>query len=180
MRRTRLTDRRQLRLWPNWRHFAFLTDLDGDAASVDAFHREHAVVELDIRDLKEGAGLEHLPSGNFHANSAWLQCAVLAHNLIRWTATTGQPATAEARRSPHVPDPPRRCSRPPRQPRRHTHPAGPAQLAMAAMVRAATLHAARTAARPRVAREQRLAHRTRPPCADTPTEARSLDQRVPA
>ncbi len=97
MRRTRLTDRRQLRLWPNWRHFAFLTDLDGDAASVDAFHREHAVVELDIRDLKEGAGLEHLPSGNFHANSAWLQCAVLAHNLIRWTATTGQPATADKR-----------------------------------------------------------------------------------
>jgi DDE family transposase len=97
VRRTRLTDRRQLRLWPNWRHFAFLTDLDGDAVTVDAFHREHAVVELDIRDLKEGAGLEHLPSGNFHANSAWLQCAVLAHNLIRWTAPTGQPATADER-----------------------------------------------------------------------------------
>ncbi len=97
VRRTRLTDPRQLRLWPNWRHFAFLTDLDGDAIEVDAFHREHAVVELDIRDLKEGAGMQHVPSGNFHANSAWLQCAVLAHNLIRWTATTGQPAGAEQR-----------------------------------------------------------------------------------
>ncbi len=97
VRRTRLTDRRQLKLWPNWRHFAFLTDLDGDAISVDAFHREHAVVELDIRDLKEGAGLEHVPSGNFHANSAWLQCAVLAHNLIRWTATVGQAAPVEQR-----------------------------------------------------------------------------------
>ena len=53
------------------------------------FHRRHAVVELAIRDLKEGAGLDHIPSGNFHANSAWLQCAVLAHNLIRWTATLG-------------------------------------------------------------------------------------------
>ena len=31
----------------------------------------------------EGAGLDHVPSGNFHANSAWLQCTVLAHNLIR-------------------------------------------------------------------------------------------------
>jgi hypothetical protein len=92
VRRTRLVDRRQLRLWPNWRHFAFLTDLDGDAISVDTFHREHAVVELDIRDLKHGAGLEHVPSGNFHANSAWLQCAVLAHDLIRWTASLGQPA----------------------------------------------------------------------------------------
>ena len=56
---------------------------------IDRFHRQHAVVELAIRDLKEGAGLEHVPSGNFHANSAWLQCAVLAHNLIRWTATLG-------------------------------------------------------------------------------------------
>jgi hypothetical protein len=97
IRRTRLTDRRQQKLWPDWRHFAFLTDLAGDAVSVDAFHRQHAVVELDIRDLKDGAGLEHVPSGNFHANSAWLQCAVLAHNLVRWTATVGQPATADRR-----------------------------------------------------------------------------------
>jgi hypothetical protein len=97
VRRTRLTDRRQQKLWPDWRHFAFLTDLDGDAVTVDAFHREHAVVELDIRDLKEGAGLEHVPSGSFHANSAWLQCAVLAHNLIRWTATVGQTTPIEQR-----------------------------------------------------------------------------------
>ena len=89
VRRTRLTDTAQQRLWPDWRHHAFLTDLDGDAVSVDAFHRHHAVVELAIRDLKEGAGLDHVPSGNFHANSAWLQCAVLAHNLIRWTAIIG-------------------------------------------------------------------------------------------
>jgi hypothetical protein len=97
VRRTRLTDRRQLKLWPDWRHFAFLTDLDGDAVTIDAFHREHATVELDIRDLKEGAGLEHIPSGNFHANSAWLQCAVLAHNLIRWTATISQPGPVDRR-----------------------------------------------------------------------------------
>jgi Transposase DDE domain group 1 len=80
VRRTRLTNPAQQRLWPDWRHHAFLTD---------RFHRHHAVVELAIRDLKEGAGLEHVPSGRFHANSAWLQCTVLAHNLIRWTATLG-------------------------------------------------------------------------------------------
>jgi len=90
VRRTRLTDRAQARLFPDWRHFAFLTDLGGDTAAIDAFHRQHAVVELAIRDLKEGAGMEHVPSGNFSANSAWLQCAVLAHNLIRWTATIGE------------------------------------------------------------------------------------------
>ena len=90
VRRTRLTDKQQLKLWPDWRHFGFLTDLVGTAVEVDKFHRQHAVVELAIRDLKEGAGLEHVPSGNFHANSAWLQCAVLAHNLIRWTAIAGK------------------------------------------------------------------------------------------
>jgi hypothetical protein len=90
VRRTRLTDARQLKLWPDWRHHAFLTDLTGPAVDVDAFHRRHAVVELAIRDIKEGAGLEHVPSASFQANSAWLQCAVLAHNLVRWTAALGE------------------------------------------------------------------------------------------
>ncbi len=91
VRRTRLLEQRQRRLWPDWRHFAFLTDLDGDAVTVDAFHRQHATVELDIRDLKEGSGMDHVPSGNFSANGAWLCCAVLAHNVIRWSATIGTP-----------------------------------------------------------------------------------------
>jgi hypothetical protein len=89
VRRTRLTGQAQQKLWPDWRHHGFLTDLTGPAVDVDKFHRHHAVVELAIRDLKEGAGLEHVPSGNFHANSVWLQCAVLAHNLTRWTAILG-------------------------------------------------------------------------------------------
>jgi hypothetical protein len=91
VRRTRLTDTAQARLWLDWRHFGFLTDLAGDAVALDAFHRHHAVVELAIRDLKEGAGLDHVPSGHFFPNGAWLCCAVLAHNLIAWTATLGQP-----------------------------------------------------------------------------------------
>jgi hypothetical protein len=90
VRRTRLTGRAQQRLWPDWRHHAFLTDLTGDVVEVDRFHRQHATIELAIRDLKDGAGLEHVPSGRFHANSAWLQCAVLAHNLTRWTAVLGE------------------------------------------------------------------------------------------
>jgi hypothetical protein len=89
VRRTRLTDTTQAALWPEWRHHAFLTDLDGDTVTIDKFHRHHAVVELAIRDLKEGAGLEHVPSGKFFANAAWLACAVLAHNLIRWSGQLG-------------------------------------------------------------------------------------------
>ncbi|MGH9307701.1 MAG: IS1380 family transposase [Acidimicrobiales bacterium] len=89
VRRTRLVGR-QATLWPEWRHFAFLTDQEGTATEVDAFHRAHATVELAIKDLKEGAGMEHVPSGNFNANAAWLVCAALAHNLIRWTAMLGE------------------------------------------------------------------------------------------
>ena len=89
VRRTRFTDTTQQKLWPDWRHHAFLTDLDGDVVDVDRFHREHATVELAIKDLKAGAGLEHLPSGVFSANSAWFQIAILAHNMCRWTTRLG-------------------------------------------------------------------------------------------
>ena len=34
-------------------------------------------------------GLNHLPSGRFAANGAWLAVQVLAHNLARWTARIG-------------------------------------------------------------------------------------------
>ena len=90
VRRTRLGDPRQQALWPNWRHHCFVTNSDLDAVEADAFHRDHARVELAIRDLKEGAGLEHCPSGRFFANAAWLGCAVLAHDLVRWTARLGE------------------------------------------------------------------------------------------
>jgi hypothetical protein len=89
VRRTRLTDPAQQALWPDWRHHAFITDLEMPTIDVDKFHRDHARVELAIRDLKEGAGLEHCPSGRFFANAAWLGCAVIAHNLVRWTSRLG-------------------------------------------------------------------------------------------
>ncbi len=88
VRRTRLTGE-QARLWPDWRHHAFVTDRAGDAINLDADHRRHAVVELAIRDLKHGAGLNHCPSGVFTANAAWAVLATLAHNLLRWTASLG-------------------------------------------------------------------------------------------
>jgi Transposase DDE domain group 1 len=95
VRRTRLTDPAQLRLWPDWRHHAFITNVELPTVAVDEFHRNHATIELAIRDLKEGAGLEHCPSGRFFANAAWLGCAVLAHNLTRWTARLGDIHPAE-------------------------------------------------------------------------------------
>lgn len=88
VRRTRLVGA-QATLWPDWRHHAFLADREGSAVDLDADHRRHAVVELAIRDLKEGAGMNHCPSGRFFANAAWLVMAALAHNLLRWVASIG-------------------------------------------------------------------------------------------
>ena len=51
--------------------------------------RRHAEIENAIRDLKYGVGLNHLPSGRFAANAAWLAVQVMAHNLARWTARIG-------------------------------------------------------------------------------------------
>jgi hypothetical protein len=89
VRRSRLVDPAQAQLWPDWRYHAFITSLNVPVLAADRFHRDHARVELAIRDLKEGAGLEHCPSGQFFANAAWLACAVLAHNLWRWTTQLG-------------------------------------------------------------------------------------------
>ena len=46
-------------------------------------------IENAIRDLKYGVGLNHLPSGRFAANGAWLAVQTMAHNLARWTARIG-------------------------------------------------------------------------------------------
>ena len=50
--------------------------------AAEAAHRDHAIIEQVIADLKHSA-LAHLPSGNFTANAAWLACAAMAYNLTR-------------------------------------------------------------------------------------------------
>jgi hypothetical protein len=75
-------------LFAYWQHHAFITNRSEPMHEVDAEHRQHAVVELVIRDLKDQA-LAHFPSGSFSANSAWTVIACLAHNLARWSALLG-------------------------------------------------------------------------------------------
>ena len=89
----------QAELFPVWRHYPFLTNRDEAIALVEAEHRQHAVVELCIRDLKDQA-LEHFPSGQFNANAASTVIAALAHNLLRWTGVLGLPnSTVRAART---------------------------------------------------------------------------------
>jgi hypothetical protein len=78
----------QTELFTYWRHFAFITNRTEDVQLVDREHRQHAEVELAIRDLKDQA-LAHFPSGSFAANSAWTVIACLTHNLQRWSGMLG-------------------------------------------------------------------------------------------
>jgi hypothetical protein len=89
VRRVRTLDA-QGTLLPSWEHYPFITNRTEPLAIVESEHRQHAVVELVIRDLKDQA-LRHFPSGQFHANSAWTVIACLAHNLLRWTGVLGLP-----------------------------------------------------------------------------------------
>jgi hypothetical protein len=91
VRRTRLIGP-QAELFPDWRHFALITNRTDEIAVVEAEHRDHAVVEQVIADLKDQA-LAHFPSGHFNANAAWTVLACLAHNLLRWTQLLGLPDT---------------------------------------------------------------------------------------
>jgi Transposase DDE domain group 1 len=91
VRRTRLLGA-QAELWPDWRHFAFITNRTDEIAIIEAEHRDHAVVEQVIADLKDQA-LAHFPSGHFYANGAWTVLAALTHNLLRWTELLGLPGT---------------------------------------------------------------------------------------
>ena len=89
VRRVKPTPGSQLALFTDYSYHAFITDREGDTLDLEADHRRHAEVENAIRDLKYGVGLNHLPSGRFPANAAWLAVQVMAHDLARWTGRIG-------------------------------------------------------------------------------------------
>ena len=89
VRRVRPNTGSQLALFALYSYHGFITDREGEMLELEAGHRQHAEVENAIRDLKYGVGLNHLPSGRFAANAAWLAVQVIAHNLARWTARIG-------------------------------------------------------------------------------------------
>jgi hypothetical protein len=89
VRRVRILDA-QPQLFATWQHFALISNRTEPLELVEKEHREHATIELVIRDLKDQA-LRHFPSGRFNANAAWTVIACLAHNLLRWSELLGLP-----------------------------------------------------------------------------------------
>jgi len=102
VRRVRPKAGSQLALFTLYDYHPFITDREGDTLALEPDQRRHAEVENAIRDLKYGMGLNHLPSGRFAANGAWLAVQVIAHSAARWTARIGlgetRPVTAKTLR----------------------------------------------------------------------------------
>jgi len=108
-------------LFPVWRYHPFFTDSTEQVTDADIIHRKHAVIETVFADLIDGP-LAHMPSGHFGANSAWISCAGIAHNLLRSTAVlAGDPHRtargATLRRK--IVNIPARLTRPQRRPLLH-------------------------------------------------------------
>jgi len=79
----------------------FITDqADRDLAGLETRHRAHAIVEDRVRDLKS-TGLSNLPFSAFKPNQAWLEAALVAHDLTVWTQQLlfdGEHAVCEPKR----------------------------------------------------------------------------------
>ena len=72
-------------LFAVYRHHAFITNSTLTTIEADQRHRDHAIVEQVIAELKDGP-LAHLPSGSYAANAAWVSCAMIGFNLARAAA----------------------------------------------------------------------------------------------
>ena len=101
VRRVKPTPGSQLAFFASYSYHDFITDREGNTLDLEADHRRHAEIENAIRDLKYGVGLNHLPSGRFAANGAWLAVQVMAHNLV-WYVGMRQtdPTWVEENRGP--------------------------------------------------------------------------------
>ncbi|WP_345045794.1 IS1380 family transposase [Georgenia daeguensis] len=83
-------------LFAAYRYHAVFTDTPLATLEAEASHRDHAIVEQVIADLKDGA-LAHLPSGVFTANAAWTVLAAMAFNLTRAAGALASTRHARAR-----------------------------------------------------------------------------------
>jgi hypothetical protein len=108
-------------LFPVWRYHPFFTDSTEPVTDADTTHRRHAIIETVFADLIDGP-LAHVPSGRFGANSAWVLCAAIAHNLLRAAGVLAGGRHAKARAATlrrALVNIPARLARPQRKPMLH-------------------------------------------------------------
>jgi hypothetical protein len=83
-------------LFTTWRHHGFVTNSTLSTVAADETHRDHALIEQVIAELKDGP-LAHAPSGKFTANAAWLVLACLAFNVLHAAGAAASARHAKAR-----------------------------------------------------------------------------------
>jgi len=126
-------------LFSVWRHHAVFTDSAESMLAAEATHRDYAIVEKVIAELKNGP-LAHLPSGRINANAAWLVLAAIAFNLTRAAGTLASRFHARATTATirtHVIAVPARIARSARRLRLHLPVRWPWETAWQAMFTAA-------------------------------------------
>ncbi len=83
-------------LFTTWRHHGFVTNSTLSTVAADETHRDHAIIEQVIAELKNGP-MAHAPSGKFTANAAWLALACVAFNVLRAAGAAASARHAKAR-----------------------------------------------------------------------------------
>ena len=189
VRRTRLIGA-QAELWPDWRHFAFITNRTEDIALVEAEHRDHAVVEQVIADLKDQA-LAHFPLGRVQRQRR-LDRARRARAQPPPMDTTDRTTRHHRPRRPHTAPPTDPDRRAPDPPRPRLDLASPRPLAPARRLprgarpdpRAPRRHLSTPAGSPTTSRSLRRRARTplpaKHPNPTEPSQHRPAKQRGPA
>jgi hypothetical protein len=74
-----------------YHYYAIVTDLSSAEMSdehVIRFYRKRAIVENNIKDLKQGMDFYHFPCQSLQANNVWGLMGIIAYNLMRLSSFT--------------------------------------------------------------------------------------------
>ncbi len=169
VRRTRLTEGAQQRLWPDWRHHAFNANTEHPPPPRTSSTAPTPSSSSPSATSKKAPDSNTSPQGTTARTAHRSPAPVLAHNISHWTTALAgaPPATNRSRRTRLV-----ALAAVRGQPLRHTHPAIPRPLALGNTIHSHTQRSQGSA------RTLRL---TEPPGTGAPTQTqRRQPQTTPA
>jgi hypothetical protein len=74
-----------------YHYYAIVTDMDSAEMNnehIIRFYRKRAIVENNIKDLKQGMDFYHFPCQSMQANNVWGLMGIMAYNLMRTVSFT--------------------------------------------------------------------------------------------
>ena len=93
MRRQRIEESAQGQLFELWRYRFVITNLPKSFSAIEVMRLTYRRCDQEnvIEQLQNGVAAMRMPTGSFLANSAFLACARIAHNLKAWLAMLALP-----------------------------------------------------------------------------------------